>query len=382
MKNYFQHYQALNWGKLIFIFYIKTVKKQLPNLNLSPEKEREQFVNEQQTRANARNKLRTYPERWLGRNKVNYVAVAQEEAQKMDDLAKLKVLRGESTSYQEAIEDLMHLEDFQLKDEKKVITEENWKNLPAEATYSKSENSKTDIPVFLMPGWASTPGITFKDCIKKLNSKGRDVLSVESTRTMEILATKEEKHPIVEIQKAMVILKVLEEKGIKKTDMLLHSEASINGLIAASMAPEKFRKIIMAMPVGIISKDSFWELAGRFSKEMFAGAINMIKDPKKIKPTNIYLLDFFRYIAKNPMLALKEVLAISESDMSYLVKNLEEQGIQIEILAASNDQVSTSKRIKENNPDLSINEIEGAHGEIFMDAEKSINKVDELLDKK
>ena len=71
--------------------------------------------------------------------------MAREEAYKMDAIAKIKVDIGESKSYQEAIEKMMHLEDFKLKDEKKVITEENWKNLPAQSTYEKAENPNSKI---------------------------------------------------------------------------------------------------------------------------------------------------------------------------------------------------------------------------------------------
>ena len=369
------------------------MNEKIPSQDLSQvEEEREGFVDEQKTRVDKHNKLRTWPDRWRGKNKVDYTAIAQEEAQKMDSLAELKVKQGETESYQEAIEKLMHLDDFQLKNEEAIIWEENWKNLPAEATYSKAENPKTETPVFLMPGWANTPGITFKKSINELNDLGRDVLSVETTRTMEILNTGDEKskkievpetgeeHEKVEVQKAMAILKVLEEKDIEKTDLLLHSEAGINGLIAASMQPEKFRKIIMAMPAGLLEKDSSKNLAGRFSKELFAGGINMLKDLNKgkgnranrFKKSLTYGHDFVRYLIKNPNLAIKEVSAIANSDIRYMVKNLEDQGIEIRIVVASNDPAFPPERIKKDNPDLLDNiHIEngqyGSHGEIFMD---------------
>ena len=382
------------------------MKEKNINQDLSQiEKERGEFINEQETRADKRNKLRTYPDRWLRKNKVDYVAVVQEEAQKMNDLAELKVVQGEEESYQEAIEKLMHLDEFQLKDEKQIIEDENWKNLPAEATYSKAENPKTEIPVFLMPGWANTPGITFKKGIDELNDLGRDVLSVETTRIMEILNTEDEKsgkmkvsetgeeHEKVEIQKAMAILKVLEEKNIEKTDLLLYSESCINGLIAASMQPEKFRKIIMAMPAGLIGKDTFPKLAGRFLKELLAGGINIAKDLKKpkfngfnrFKRSGTYGHDITRYILKNPLLAYKEVSAIANSDTGYMVKNLEEQGIEIEIITGSNDPAFPPERIKKNNPDLLDNiHMEdgeyGSHGEIFMDP-KFMEIINKYLDK-
>ncbi len=103
-------------------------------------------------------------------------------------------------------------------------------------------------------------------------------------------------------------------------------------------------------------------------------------------PTNKYILDLLKYVSKNPSLALREVIAISESDIGYMIKNLQEQGIEIEIIAAKNDPVYTPQKIKENNPDMAgkIHEIDGvaSHGEIFMDADKFIKIADELLEKK
>ena len=71
------------------------------------------------------------------------------------------------------------------------------------------------------------------------------------------------------------------------------------------------------------------------------------------------------------------------SNLSYMIKNLEEQGIEIEIIMARDDVVFSPEKIKEENPDLydHMHLVEGGHREIFLDHERIMKVVDELFNK-
>ncbi len=347
----------------------------MPDQNLLRTKNKEeQFTNKQENQTDVRDESKAYPEKELDKKK---------ETQEMEDSIELKALRGKLESYREKMEILESFDDSPLKS-KIIKAQENLKNLSVEPVYSEAENKKTEVPVFFASGWGGTPEVAYKECIKELNNMGRDVLSVELIREIKISDIVNEKYSLTETQKALAILKVLEEKGIEKTDLFVHSEAGINGLKAAFIAPIKFRKIIMAMPAGIIGKDSFWGLVGRYSKGMLAEITKMIKNPKRIKPTIKGLIDLFKYTGENPWLALKEVVAISSSDIRYMLKDLREKGVKIDIIAAQDDPIFPPERIEKSNPNLHghIKVVTGTHIDIIADSKRMMKVVDELLEKK
>jgi pimeloyl-ACP methyl ester carboxylesterase len=255
-----------------------------------------------------------------------------------------------------------------------------------EAIDIRPENQKTETPVLFAPGWSCTTE-TYKDSIKELVKKERRVFGINHARrgidTGLISPEVREKHSDDELRKALSILALIKEKNIEQVDMIAHSEGAINAAIAASIEPEKFRNIVFVAPAGIIGKDKFPKLAGRF-------AITMIKDYfRSVFGSNTEKICFSRtikesikYIAKNPLRALKESVAISESEIHNMLKDLHEKGIGVAVVAGVDDKVFPMDKIQQiaKNDELDgFLSVKGGHNEIIFDPEKYVTAAEQLL---
>ena len=144
------------------------------------------------------------------------------------------------------------------------------------------ENIKDEVPVFLAQAWGLGLG-SYKLAMEQLFNDERRVLSVvhprmgsalESSMNVDELTVDPERvlkgkffksYPTAELRKALNILEVLEEKGIKEVDAIAHSEGAINIAIAAMMYPEKFRSIAFYGPAGMMEDESWSRLARGFA---------------------------------------------------------------------------------------------------------------------
>lgn len=215
------------------------------------------------------------------------------------------------------------------------------------------KNPKSDVPVFLAPGW----GVTIKveiDEVKTLVDSNRRVVTLNYPRTGgdSSLSSEESanQHSEAELRKALTILDVLEKKGIEKTDMLLHSESGVNGVLAATLAPEKFRNIILYAPGGLIGKDTFTKLMLRFGREFSARPASLKDVPitateKWAKSTS--LAECVKYIAANPVRAIKEAKGIAGSQIHEMLQFLHNKGIGIIVMAMVDDRVFPMERMQE-----------------------------------
>ncbi len=144
--------------------------------------------------------------------------------------------------------------------------------------------------------------------------------------------------PTEEIQKAVSLLDVLEQKDIAITDAIGHSEGGLYLALAAFMHPEKFRNLIFVDPAGMIGKDSFLNLAYRF----------MIKEGKQSKlPSIMMMKSMSEFIASNPSMALKEIKQLSEADIYQMIKSLKEKGINISFVFGNDDKVFPMEKVQE-----------------------------------
>ncbi len=256
----------------------------------------------------------------------------------------------------------------------------------------KPENPKTEVPVLFAPGWSGTPE-TYKDAIKTLYEKNRRVLSFAHARKGgdEKLAPDELQkiYPADELRKALALLKILDEKNIDKVDVVAHSEGGINAAIAASLAPEKFRNIVFVNPAGLIGKDKFPKLAGRFMLEAIRMAGDLFKMIMKKEKKEVWRFftaeqESLKYIGKNPIRALNEAVAISQIQTHKMLKDLRDQGIGIAVISGVEDLVFPINMMQTTMKGAEIDaflSVKGGHNEIVFRPEKYTAAADELLDK-
>ncbi|HLL61235.1 MAG TPA: alpha/beta fold hydrolase [Candidatus Nitrosocosmicus sp.] len=217
---------------------------------------------------------------------------------------------------------------------------------------------KTSVPVLLSLGWGETPKV-FEDVMSVLTENQRRVLALSYTGTRNVdvessfpdidvgkpiiaNADLDEKYPDIEVGKAMAMLQMMEEKGIEQADIIAHSGGAISVLIAASLNPEKFRNIVLANPAGLIGKDTFPRLVKGLTMQSLRDTMRLLStDPAKKNVLRLFK-EVGKFVFRHPIQGLKEGIAISNSDIYSLIKELKEadnSSIKISIMAGVEDEI-------------------------------------------
>lgn len=225
----------------------------------------------------------------------------------------------------------------------------------AEVVDISPDAPKTEVPVLIAPGWGC--GIeTYKPAIKTMSEQSRRVISLNHPRIGgDMSKTPEEalhKYPKEQLRKAMNLIELLNQKGIEETDVIAHSESSINVAIAATLHPELFRNIVFFAPAGLIGKDTFTRLLQGFVGQATHGRpkslskIPITETEKQVAATAAK--DALKYFAKNPIRATKEAKSIADeqSQIHEMLRYLHEKGIGIVVMSGVDDPVFPQDKIQ------------------------------------
>lgn len=265
----------------------------------------------------------------------------------------------------------------------------------AEVTEVSPENPKTEVPVFLAPGWGLTAS-TYKPAMEDLTKRGRTVITINHPRlgggsAMDFKPEEAvDKYPAEQLRKALNILAVLEKKGIEKTDIIAHSEGAANAVIAAMLRPEKFRNIVLIAPAGIIGEDAFGRLLKGFTGQMkrpsslSAGkGFSEIPISETERAVSLAALsDVLRYLVKNPIRGMKEAMEVSEIKIHEMLRYLKEKDIGVVVMATADDPVfPMDKMQKIAKADMldGFLSLRGGHGTAFEHPELYMAAAEQML---
>jgi pimeloyl-ACP methyl ester carboxylesterase len=253
---------------------------------------------------------------------------------------------------------------------------------------------KTDIPVVISPGWSENPKV-FEKVIAELNQSGRRVVALSYSGVG--ITKRKTDYPSIEVSKGEAILDVLSHKGIPKVDIVGHSEGAIGAILAASFEPKKVGSLILVTPAGLVGKDTFPKIFGRFSTKMIRDHRDLLKtldyrplkEPKRAEASALagYLKEGYKYVLKNPITGLREAIAISQFDLQNELKELHDLGIKIAIVASVDDLLFPMNRLQSavNSGDIDgFISVKGGHEEIHLQENygKAIDEVLSGLDKR
>jgi pimeloyl-ACP methyl ester carboxylesterase len=239
---------------------------------------------------------------------------------------------------------------------------------------------KTNIPVVIAPGW-SEPANIFEPSQSVIARKGRKSLCFDHPR----LGGKVEpnsNYSTPELRKARALLDLIDNTGSDKVDIMAHSEGAVYTVIAASLEPEKFRNMVLIGPAGMIGQDTLTALLGRFSKKIARNLAQAITDPKTTKKIALAHAGAAQYIAKNPLRALKEAVAISKSNIHEMLPKLRSQGIGIVIIHHTDDEAFPMHRIQQVAKTEQVDGIlavTGLHDDLCIYPEKYTAVAEEML---
>lgn len=259
------------------------------------------------------------------------------------------------------------LEKFDFFDEKDVVE-------------INPEKIKEEVPVFVSPGWGSSPESEM-DTLKIISEEGeRKVISVNFSREEKIKDEDSGELPAAELQKALAIIDIINSKDLVCVDGIGHSEGGLNLAIAASLFPEKFRNLVFVCPAGSINI-SRRELAKRFVIDERLEEIKNI-DKTKILSFYTYLRAVVKNALKNPVLSNKEVTAMTELNIFEMTKWLKEKGVGVGFIASADDKVFPVDEINESVNNENIDNYittKGNHSAFVFDQQYA-RLVENLLD--
>lgn len=249
------------------------------------------------------------------------------------------------------------------------------------------ENPKSEIPVLLAPGFASTME-GFKHGMRILAENNRRVISLNHPRTggvvPESFNEEIDKNPTEELRKAHNLLGLIDEKKIERVDVVAHSEGAINTCIAAMINPEKFRNIVLYGPAGLIGADSLLRLV--------FGVVTHPKRPETMSGfpvtdlekeiNNAIGKEGLIYQISNPLRAAKEVLAIAQAQIEDTLVYLREKGVHVVVIAAVDDTFFPMEKYQKNIDSSFVDgflSVRGGHMEIQTQPELYMGAAESMI---
>ncbi len=234
----------------------------------------------------------------------------------------------------------------------------------AEVVDIHPDTPKSTVPVLIAPAWACTTE-TYKPAIGTLVGLGRRVVAFNHPRRGDNMSTTQrptgKNYPTEQLRKALNIIGIMEQKGIKKTDVIAHSEGAVNTVIAATLYPQKFRDIVLFGPAGLIGKDTFIRLLSGFSSQVkrpeslleTSGNDKVIgyKDIPVTETekwvTTTSLKEAVKYFAANPVRAIREGIDLANSQIHEMLYELHDKGIGIVVISSIDDPAFPMERMQQ-----------------------------------
>lgn len=207
------------------------------------------------------------------------------------------------------------------------------------------EDLRYEVPVIFAPGW-SEGMVSFRRPQEVMSRFGRQSVIFEHPRRggKEIASPD---YPKAEMLKALALLDVIDQTGQEKVDVVAHSEGAIYTIIAARLNPDRFRNIVLVAPAGLIGRDTFPRLMGRFSKKIFRNLRQASLDLKVRKDILRAHLSAVAYVGNNIVRALNEARAISKLEIAEDLDWLRDKGIGIGVIQYQNDAAFPATRMQE-----------------------------------
>lgn len=228
------------------------------------------------------------------------------------------------------------------------------------------EQQKSEIPVFVAPGWAANAEV-FKDNILGCATEGRRTLSLQNFHGIK--AENIDDYPNAELRKVAALIKTLDEKQIEKTDVIAHSEGALYTIIAAKLYPDRFRNIVLVAPAGMIGKDTVTRLGVGFSHDVTRQMVNGVIDGEIRRPMLRAFRESGKAVASGPLESVKQVFAIADAEIHNWLKELKDQGIGIAIIHGVDDKAFPMERMQavaKSEQMHGFYSVKGGHNDIYL----------------
>lgn len=238
---------------------------------------------------------------------------------------------------------------------------------------------KSAVPIVLVSGWGSTASI-LKENVLALAMQGRRVLYVNAPHGIN--ASAKPGYPAAELRKVAALLLALDERRVRRVDVVAHSEGAIVAAIAAELAPARFRNLVLVNPAGLRAKTPVDKLAARFSADVLWGSLRrIVADPSVAGVVLKAWLETGKAVAADPFRSYEEAKAISSSDIAGLLSELRKREIGIAIIHAKGDRVFPYAQVcRRAGHDCVVTSVPGLHNEFYLKPSEFAKLIRNALD--
>lgn len=250
------------------------------------------------------------------------------------------------------------------------------------------ETLKSEVPVMLMPGWSGSIE-TYRENLETITKNGRRVLMAETPHGVEDIkdfregiGEKGSVAPDVHLKKIAAYMEVLDDKEIHEVDVISYSEGAIHTIIAASIASEKFRNLVLVNPGGLIGNDSFRRLSINFSKEIVSAVIDTLRNPALVDKAYHILKDISKTVGTGPIKSIQEITGITNTELENILKELRQNGIKISILHGADDTAFPMDKMQQTLDGEAVDgfySVEGGHRNFLLEPKKYTEAAESAL---
>ena len=212
-----------------------------------------------------------------------------------------------------------------------------------------ADRLKSPYPVIMAPGFLEDSPATrdqqsqlLEDEVMAMVEHGFRTISALHPRNNRIIQAPEGFHlgnpeksfPDDAFQRSIDLLQLIEQKGLEKVNVVAHSQGGVDTLVAANIAPEKFKHIVLVNSAGLMGHDTLLGLASRFVRQL----------PKNSMKQQ---LDGTIAAMKNPLRALNEARGVTQSDILELIYRVQEEGVSTSLILNEDDPLFPADQILE-----------------------------------
>ncbi len=240
--------------------------------------------------------------------------------------------------------------------------------------------TRNSVPVLFASGWAETLELLKQD-IHALVRRGKRVLAIDYSH-LDGMKGRREGLPASIYMKSRAFVDLISHHGLRKVDVVAHSEGAINAVVAANIAPEKINTLVLVAPGGATARDGFFGLTSRFSFSVLRKAFREARTKEERRVAFLCVKERVKYVLRNPLQAVREAVGISKFSIAEPLKRVVDAGINVCIIHSKDDIVFPIEDVRKVADYAGVNcfrEVRGHHHGILMNPETFIEIIESAL---
>jgi pimeloyl-ACP methyl ester carboxylesterase len=193
------------------------------------------------------------------------------------------------------------------------------------------------VPLVFLPGWGQTAR-TYALPLRTFAARGRYVVSMfQPARGRPIVGQSD--LPPEEVRKAQGVIGVLARLRQERVDLVAHSEGALAAVIATALYPQRVRNLVLVDPAGLIVRDRWYRLAGRFGQMIVQCTLEAATNADERRALVWAMLNPTVYALTHPLRALAQIGALTRWHSLDLLRGLRDSEVGVVMITGVDNRV-------------------------------------------